>query len=40
MLLGALADNRGNLTRAAQAVGYEREMFESALRRFGISEVM
>jgi len=40
MLLKALADHCGNLTLAAQAVGYSREMFVSVLRRLGISEVM
>ena len=40
MLLKALTDHCGNLTLAAQAVGYTREMFVSALRQHGIGEVM
>jgi transcriptional regulator of acetoin/glycerol metabolism len=40
MLLQALSDHCGNLTLAAQAVGYTREVFESVLRQHGIGEVM
>jgi len=40
MLLQALTEHCGNLTLAAQAVGYTREVFVSVLRRHGIGEVM
>ena len=39
-LLEVLRENRGNLTKAAEAIGFCRESFLLALKQHGISDVM
>ena len=40
LLLKALNQQKGNITKAAESVGYTREMFLMALRQHGFGEVM
>jgi transcriptional regulator with GAF, ATPase, and Fis domain len=40
LLLEALNQEKGNITKAAESVGYTPEMFLRALRQHGFGEVM